>query len=304
LTEVHVVDIKRPVLYYRTLFLKKELIMTGARPLFRALSCLALAFALLSCSGPSDLTLHVEVDRASFVDFDFYATASITATARAKGKPVTISPGDVTWLVESSSITAPWWGNRSPEARNGLSWGSTPILLTGRDFERLHMTGNAGKAPTGATAELTDIVGSRTVTVKAFMDIDGKRQEAAVQVHFGPGPLSVFAGAPKGSMTWASAARVCGGAPGNVHQRGHQPATKLPTMAQLQNVAGSGLGNNGKQGAAYAAGWPDDLGGRGYFCYWTGYAVGGGHARYVFLDDGLNGSGDATAAVPVAACVF
>ncbi|MCL1940005.1 MAG: hypothetical protein FWG04_05025 [Desulfovibrionaceae bacterium] len=275
------------------------------RPLFRALGCLVLAFALISCGDaapPAELNLHVENDRTSFVDFGFYAKATITATARERGKPVTISPGDITWTVENSSITAPWWSNRNPGAMNGLRWGDSPISLTGSEAERMDMSGNGAAAPKGVVAYLTDIVGSRTVTVKAAMTIAGERRETAVRVTFGPGPLSVFAGAPKGAYSWADAARACGGTPGIPKQQKYQPATKLPTSEQLQHVAGPGEG--GKQGAAHAAGWPEDRFGIGRFIYWTGVSHGSDdRAKAVALNDGDYRWTDVIVNVPLAVCL-
>jgi len=275
------------------------------RLLCRTLCCLAalwLSLSLAACEkSPPELTLQVEVNRAYFVNFAS-ATATITATARRNGKPVTIRPRDVAWTVERSFITAPWWDNRSPEAMNGLAWGDSPIALTGADPERLDMSGNAGAAPGGAVAQLTDIVGSRMVTVQAVMTIDGKRQEADAQVTFGPGPLSVFASAPKGAHTWADAARACGGAPGILNQQRYQPATKLPTFKQLQNVSGPGAGGN--QGAAHAAGWPEDRFGIGRFIYWTDEPHGDGErARAAALNDGDYRWTYVIVDVPLAVCL-
>ncbi|MDR0576591.1 MAG: hypothetical protein LBI87_03430 [Candidatus Accumulibacter sp.] len=129
------------------------------------------------------------------------------------------------------------------------------------------MSGNGNEAgkPTGDTARLTDIVGSRSVTVKAEMTIDGTRYSARTTVAFGDGPLSVFKGAPlAASYDWADAAAVCGGAGDPNAAAGYQPATRLPTREQLAHVSGpGGITGFGKQGAALAAGWLRTL-------YWTG----------------------------------
>ena len=164
------------------------------------------------------------------------------------------------------------------------------------------MSGNGGTAPTGDTAYLTDIVGSRTVTVKASIVIDGATVSQTATVSFGPGPLSVFAGAPKGTKTWADAATACGGIPGNLSSATYQRGTNLPTQGELQAVAGSGSG--GKQGAAHAAGWPDDGYGAGWFYYWTGEANGNYYyAGIVLLYNGLPGWADAADDIPVAVCL-
>ena len=260
------------------------------------------------------LNLSASYNRSSFVDSGFSATATITATAQdSSGTAVAINPGDVTWTVVSSSITAAWWGNRSVGAMNGLCWGSTAISLAGYypypgDPQRMDMSGDIANGgggestkPDSATAQLTDIVGSRSVTVKAVMTIGGQQKEGTAQVTFGPGPLSVFKGKPIGSMDWENAGSKCG-SKGDLNIPGYQPATKLPTIAQLQNVSGTNAG--GRQGAAHAAGWPDDTYGNGWFVYWTGEAYGDGiGARYVFLDDGGAAWTYATGTDPVAVCL-
>lgn len=224
------------------------------------------------------------------------------AAALTKNGVAEALPGNLTWTVESSSISAAWWGNRLSGATNGLSWGQSAISLNGTDTQRTDMSGNGGTAPTGATAYLTDIVGSRTVTVKASIVIDGTTVSQTAPVSFGAGPLSVFGTAPTASdrMNWADAGDHCGSA-GNLNSAGYQASTKLPTQTQLQNVAGSGSG--GKQGAAHAAGWPDDGYGFGWFNYWTGEADGGGGARVVLLYDGGFGWAGATGDNPVAVCL-
>ena len=245
------------------------------------------------------LDLSVGYNRTSFVSSDFSATATITATATdASGNNVTINNGDITWTVESSSITAAWWGNRSAGNMNGLTWGATALSLNAAQGA---LTTVSGTAPTGASALLTDIVGSRTVVLKAAMTINGTPTEKTINVSFGAGPLSVFKSKPEGSMNWANAGNTCGIA-GDPNTPGYQASTKLPTQAQLQNIAGSGSG--GKQGAAHAAGWPDDGNGSGWFYYWTGEAVGDGHyAWLVHLNDGLDDWHSVTYAVPVAVCL-
>jgi hypothetical protein len=212
------------------------------------------------------------------------------AAAEKDGNPVAIGANPVTWTVLSSSITAPWWGDtvgrpRSSGAMNGLAWGTTPISLNGYETERTDMSGNGGTAPTTDTATLTDIVGSRQVVLRAEVTIGGETYvgTTTTPIDFGNGPLSVFAGAPQGSYNWANAATACGGTPGNPSSAIYQPATNLPTQAQLQAVAGSGSG--GRQGAAHAAGWRDDTTGAGLFIYWTGEGNGNGlSARLARLD--------------------
>ncbi|GHU30260.1 hypothetical protein AGMMS50256_16850 [Betaproteobacteria bacterium] len=232
-------------------------------------------------------------------------TATITAVAKRDNSPVSIDTNPVTWTVVNSYIGAAWWGDSSGRSRtsgamNGLAWGTTPISLNGYEDQRTDMSGNGGSPGTGATATLTDIVGSRRVELRAEVSINGETYTGTTAIDFGKGPLSEFREAPRGSMNWADAGTACGNNPGNPASPGYQPNTKLPRQEQLQAVAGSGSG--GRQGAAHAAGWRDDTNGSGWFRYWAGEALGiGGNAVNVGLDIGNTGSSGYD--TPVAVCV-
>lgn len=237
-------------------------------------------------SSPISLSISVFHNRTAFAHSDFFATAIITATATHNGVPMPINNGDIAWTVESSSITAPWWGNRSSGAMNGLAWGTVPLSLSAAQGEQASVRGTA---PNSDSVALTDIIGLRTVVVKAAMTIKGAAYSQTATVTFGPGPLSVFAGKPQGNMNWAKAATACGGIPGNPKAARYQASTKLPTVRQLRNVAGSG--NGGQYGAAHAAGWPEDSYGNSSFYYWTGegdVVDGDSLAKIVNLYDGIN----------------
>ena len=215
--------------------------------------------------------------------FDGFQTISLTAELTVNGQPVRLDTGNVKWEVTASEVTCAAW-NRRKNRFNGLTWGETPLSLSYLESDKI---APEGVAPTGATACLTDIVGERTVTVKAEVRVNGTPCTATQTVSFGAGPLAVFAGKPrKGALRWDEAARACGGTPGNADTPGYQPETRLPTRAQLTAV--SGRRNGGRYGAAHAAGWPDPAEGTGRdtFVYWTGEADGDGWAWIVNLDDG------------------
>lgn len=234
-------------------------------------------------------------------NFSASQTISLTAELTVDGKPVTLDTGNVKWTATRSEVTSAAW-NRGKDRFNGLTWGKTPLSLSYLESDKI---APEGVAPTGAAAWLTDIVGERTVTVKAEVRVNGTPCTATQIVSFGAGPLAVFAGKPrKGGLTWADAARACGGTPGDADTPGYQPETRLPTKAQL--IAVSGRRKGGQYGAAHAAGWPDPAEGTGndIFAYWTGEAYGDGWAWMVSLDDG----GSARAMVKIndnaiAACV-
>ncbi len=217
----------------------------------------------------------------------------------------------VSWAVKSvSNPTANWW-LRSATAKNGLTWGNAADGTSSWAADAV-----AGTAPTGGTIQLTDVVGSRSVTLEASVCIGGGGSETTAvacsgnggvwytdetTVTFGDGPLSVF-GARPGSFPWADtndittassfpAASACGGSVDkNTFPSGagwtvssssyYASDSKLPTEAELQAVAGynNAYNPNGK-GAALAAGWP-------VAHYWTGVVnFSGDYGQFVNLDD-------------------
>jgi hypothetical protein len=97
----------------------------------------------------------------------------------------------VVWTVEDVvNPSAPWW-LRGPAAKNGLSWGPTANGASMWSADAVE-----GTPPSGDTAQLTDIVGQRTVLVKVETELDGTPFSATANVTFGRGPLSVFSTAP------------------------------------------------------------------------------------------------------------
>ena len=228
----------------------------------------------------------------SFVD-DKYQTITLKATLEIDGKEVSLDGTPVTWTVESSTVNSAAW-NRNTGVYNGLTWGMTPLSLSAAEGDK---TTPGGTAPTGAEASLTDIVGEREVTVKASVEYNGQTYEAAETVKFGEGPLSVFAGPPStGGNTWAEAAQKCGSLPSD-SSPGYHGETNLPRREELQAVSGIR-----GYGAAFAAKWPDDRNGGGWFRYWTGELFGSVRAEMVYLGSGIVGDGYQGFHVPVAVC--
>ncbi|WP_300810970.1 hypothetical protein, partial [uncultured Desulfovibrio sp.] len=232
------------------------------------LSVSKVTFVLTDSGGGKD---------TSFVG-DKYQTIKLTATLVIDGKEVSLDGTPVTWTVESSSVSCEAW-MRSAGAYNGLMWGQTPLSLTAAENDKY---APAGTAPTGAEAYLTDIVGERTVTVKASVEYNGQLYTAEEKtVTFGNGPLSVFE-KPLRYMTWKEAAQKCGSLPSD-SSPGYHDETNLPRKEELQAVSGPG---NGGYGAAFAAKWPDDPNDYDWFRYWTGELLVFGSARIVGLHDG------------------
>jgi hypothetical protein len=257
-----------------------------------------------AAAAPTGLELTPS-NGAPFVTGNPWSTASIKAEATLNGASVDID-GEVTWTVLSSSIdgagTARHWWLRSAGAMNGLAWGSAieTTKTSGTSSERMNMgsgsdddngrgTGADYHAPTGGnTVYLTDIVGSRTVTVKAEVTIDGTPYTKEIDVSFGPGPLSRFY-APVQNKLWMEAYEECNGGNSYPDQGNHPgyPASPadwsggiyvgggddfaggsggLPFVSELQKVFGYSFGYSDNKGAALAAGWSSDE-------YWTGQSI-------------------------------
>jgi hypothetical protein len=106
--------------------------------------------------------------------------------------------GKLTWSVTlavnglSSGPEGVW--KRAASAKNGLIWlaYATDSVDGATDWSADAIL---GAAPTGATAYLADVVGSRTITVRVA---DNSGSSVGQTFTFGPGPLSAF------SKTWAN----------------------------------------------------------------------------------------------------
>ena len=255
--------------------------------------------------GTDTVTVDLRVGKATFGLTTSGDTAfdkkkqTITLTAEltdANGTKITLNDGDVKWSVISSKVTSKAWNRSDRTLYNGLTWGTAATASSPGEGD---LTRPQGTAPRGPEAYLTDIVGEREVTVKASVEYNGQTYEAAETVTFGDGPLSVFAGPPSTrGNTWAEAAQKCGSLPSD-SSPGYHDETNLPRREELQAVSGPGYGG---YGAAFAAKWPDDYNGFGWFYYWTGERYGFGSRGIVSLADGHVGGYDPTYFVPVAVC--
>jgi hypothetical protein len=177
---------------------------------------------------------------------------------------------------------APGWENK----KTGLTWGEEPESGPGEydgipdrlKQERIisaanntSLTNDDGKT----TMYLTDIIGERTITVKAAVMGEDTTYSLTKTITFGNGPLplSVFKH-PEGTehLTWDEAYEACNGVPypnGPDHTTGwtrgaYVGGGGMPTREEIREVCAVDPGS-AAQGAAWAAGWP------GIF-YWTGVA--------------------------------
>ncbi len=273
--------------------------------MFRSL-CLLLCFVfpLLSGCGEEEkslgtLTLSVSGNYADDFTGGGWVTAKVTAElVDAEGKSIPLTDKRLYWSVYGCHVdeqrVPAWsrtkWKQISRRAFNGLNWGQTPFYQ--QDF---HLAAPIGHEPDGAEAYLTDIVGSRTVTVEALLRVDkprGKWEDirGSVTFTFGDGPLSLFSAPLRRVSSWAEAERACSELPDSV----------LPPESLLQLVSDNG---RDRYGAAIAAGWPGDYTSHALYNYWTGErGENGKEARVVNVKDGYSLWYFSEASGPLAVC--
>ena len=229
-----------------------------------ALSLLLLC-GLSGCSEPGTLTLTVSGDYAEDFTAGGGATARLTASAvDAEGKSLPIK-GNITWKVKAADIhdkVVAW--NRDRHSVSGLHWYSAPSSP---------QTG--GNEDDGSTILLTDIVGSRTVTVVASLQIARPPEEAykgaiiitaETTFTFGDGPLSLFSAPPRQVASREEAERYCATFRPAAPQGGETTENALPPATLLQLVSDNGINGYGR---AKLAGWPGENEERYIYSYWA-----------------------------------
>ncbi|MDR1045418.1 MAG: hypothetical protein LBP33_09930 [Candidatus Adiutrix sp.] len=149
----------------------------------------------------------------------YQSTATVTVTGYDDGGGVSRPlPGGAVllWSVKSvSNPSAAWW-LRGATAKNGLTWGDKADGTSSWAADDV-----LGTASTSGTVKLTDIVGSRSVTLEASVCLGGRGGESAealcaanggawyageTTASFGAGPLSVFTTSPNDGRgkAWAT----------------------------------------------------------------------------------------------------
>ena len=195
--------------------------------------------------------------------FTSHATATVTVAFTRGGTPV---HGErVEWSIIGVDNTANIAVLHTDS--RGLSWGEGKSVKPQAPLKA--PASSVTDASGLATIQLSDILGERTVTVRARV---ATSDTAAVDIPitFGKGPLAVFkAPSPAaGQLQWTPgyvvsasttafpAAEACGGSVAYTGNR-YYASSRLPTIKQLQAVSARG------NGAWQAAGWPG-------LYYWTG----------------------------------
>lgn len=236
---------------------------------------------------PASITIDTYSDNNAFSSG--VSTASVTVLVKdAANTP--LDGRTVTWSVESATNSSPAMASGWGSKKTGLAWGSTHSGVNsstgGNDLTATttSTTDSNGKA----TIQLSDIVGQRSVRIRATINNLTVDQ---VVTFANDGPLSKFKGEPfADTKKWANdfplssatslpAAGLCGKSPSGFQSwptpGDYSSETGLPTRAELRAVSAS----TGK-GAAFSAGWPNSL-------YWTGELESSAGASYVDLFDGV-----------------
>jgi hypothetical protein len=241
----------------------------------------------------------------------YSTTATIQASSTDSDIQAAIADDKVRWEIVSSivSLSDIFDNGVQPTGYNGLTWGAIALSVSSQQSNQTSMNGSP--PVTGDTAQLTDIIGSRTVIVKATIDDMSGVESDPYPVTFGAGPLSVLRIPGGGSIPTAQWANAVDDTMTNVTQLpaaalclgkatdsdpttwgsyftnytswtsgDHTAATGLPTLAELQAVFLPD-GNGGNR-AALAAGWAYD-----WENYWTGIQNAANRMTSVF---GTNGS--------------
>lgn len=131
-------------------------------------------------------------------------------------------------------------------AASGLAW-HAPVAGRSSPVEGLWTQTDGNGA---AEAQLTDILGERTVTVCASVMTRGVRGSACTKLEFGKGPLSRFTKPSETPVDYSAHEARC-----------RELGAELPSVAILQTVSLKGRYNalSNAFGAGIAAGWPHAL---------------------------------------------
>ena len=266
---------------------------------------LATATLTAAASGSGPMVVKAEVDGVAYtctvsigvsytLEFgttsgggDFVSGTSTTATI-----PVTLKQNgvayatvtQVTWSIVSAdnSANAAVVSTYTTLA-TGLAWGAAATTAPGTPLSTT--TTSNSDASGNALIQLTDILGERTVTVRASVTVGGSTYTADQDVTFGRGPLSVLKVPTSGSVgsgDWDAAYLACNetayAGDHSTGWTGYVGGPKMPVSSELVAVSGG----SGRPGAYLAAGWPVGV------YYWTGEAAGANFAFVVFVDNGNN----------------
>jgi hypothetical protein len=196
---------------------------------------------LAKSSSTSTSAMEVSYDHVNFTDKStgFKSTATLTPDFGA------VPTGPVNWSVTYVENRSSGWST-SISFRNGLTWGPVP------DGPPDWWTPNdpAGSPPTGPVGQLTDIVGNRTVVVRATTNINGVDHIRDMTLEFGDGPLSLFRPAIFASIyPWASDY-----VPGNFNSG----LTTFPAAGFCGGTVNNGSANLSSTPGVFGADWTTD----------------------------------------------
>jgi hypothetical protein len=186
----------------------------------------------------------------------YQSTVDMTVMRRKGGVETELgSTETVTWTSVTSSnsglstgTTGVW--KRAAGALNGLTWGTaadTTSYSSGNSSwatDAIAGTAQSGSGTATHTASLTDVVGSRTITVKVSV---GGETSSGDSFTFGKGPLSVFGIVGTTGIKWAEKWQNIASYPTNGFQ---DPTNDFPAAAA---VCGGTVNNNVTVNGTYAS---------------------------------------------------
>jgi hypothetical protein len=236
----------------------------------------------------------------------YQSTVQMTAVRMVNGVETALSSGEqVTWSVTSSisglSTGANGVWKRNTTALNGLSWGATADSTSySSGFSSWSSNSIAGTAPpsTDHTVNLTDVVGSRTITVK--VTVAGETSSGS-SFTFGKGPLSVFTEfSTNGNTVWATTHNNNDFQALDNTDPGSFPAATFCKGSVKNNVTATGPATSTDAGfTPNDGGWdPDarpspDSGNAGRYANTSGMATGEQLLAVAVYNSGYNNSGKA-----------
>lgn len=138
--------------------------------------------------------------------------ASLTGQLKADGTPYAPkAQTQVVWSVTAATNNSKAVESSHKSRKTGLAWGTSgPGASAGND---VGTTTNTISGSSPITVNLTDVMGERTVTVRAEVKINGYSffSTQTKDISFGKGPLSVFAGEPHGNTDANNIGSICQG---------------------------------------------------------------------------------------------
>jgi hypothetical protein len=197
--------------------------------------------------------------QADFLDAasGYQSTVGMTVMRLVNGVETALGSGEtVAWMVTSNISGLSTGGEgvwkRAANDVVGLTWGSAANGTTTWTSGQIAGTAPSGSGTATHTASLTDVVGSRTITVTVTV---GAETSAGDAFTFGQGPLSAF------SRTGANGVRWSTNAGDNISGGFQDPANTFPAAAFCGGSVNRDVTTTGSSGPSSAGFDPGASGG-------------------------------------------